>query len=117
MHSDAVGPFRMECSARAKYFVTFIDDTSSTRWCEVYFGVFEDLRLYQKLVKRQTGKKIKWLQSDNGREYCNNEFDRHLVDQDIRLTVPRTPQQNGVAERIKRTRMDMRNQSGLSASL
>lgn len=70
VHSDVVAPFRTESSGRARYLVTFIDD--STRWCEVYFlrqkcGVFDAFKLYQKLVEKQTGKKIKCLQYDKGR--------------------------------------------------
>ncbi|XP_071578287.1 uncharacterized protein [Temnothorax nylanderi] len=50
-----------------------IEQLSRTRWCEVYFlrqkcGVFDAFKLYQRLVEKQTGKKIKSLQSDNGRE-------------------------------------------------
>ena len=114
IHSDLVGPFRMESLGRAKYFVTFIDD--STRWCEVYFlkrkcGVFDAFKMYQASVEKHTGCKIKYLQSD-----------KYLRCQGIarRLTIPRTPQQNGVAERMNRTLMDMSRclllQSGMAAS-
>lgn len=124
VHSDVVGPFRTESTGRAKYFVIFIDDC--TRWCEVYFlrcksGVLEAFKLYQQLVERQTGKKVECLQSDNGREYCNTQFDKYLADQGItrRLSVPHTPQQNGVSERMNRTLLDMGRclllQSGISA--
>lgn len=49
IHSDVVGPFRTESTGRARYFVTYVDD--STRWCEVYFlrqknGVFDAFKLY-----------------------------------------------------------------------
>lgn len=112
VHSDVVGPFRTQAANGAKYFVTFVDDHS--RWCEVFFlkqksGVAEAFRLYQAHVERQTGRKIKCLQSDNGKEYCNDELDSILDNQGIerRLTVPRTPEQNGVAERMNRTLLDM----------
>ncbi|CAB0018378.1 unnamed protein product, partial [Nesidiocoris tenuis] len=56
-----------------------------------------------------TGKKIKFIQSDNGTEYCNKEFDRYLQAHGIfrRLTIPHTPQQNGVAERKNRSLVEM----------
>ncbi|KAG7196788.1 hypothetical protein KM043_014482 [Ampulex compressa] len=43
------------------------------------------------------GQRIKFLQSDNGREYCNAKFDEFMREEGIqrRLTVPYTPQQNG----------------------
>uniref|UniRef100_W8B6G9 Retrovirus-related Pol polyprotein from transposon TNT 1-94 n=1 Tax=Ceratitis capitata TaxID=7213 RepID=W8B6G9_CERCA len=123
IHSDVVGPFREESIGRARYFVTFIDDC--TRWCEIYLlrqksDVFEAFKLYQSFMERQTGLKIKCLQSDNGREYLNNDFDKYLSESGIarRLSVPRTPEQNGVAERMNRTLLDMTRclllQSGLS---
>ena len=64
---------------------------------------------FKTLFETQTGKKIKNLQSDNGREYVNIEFDKVLAKYGIarRLTVPYTPEQNGVAERCNRTLMDM----------
>lgn len=62
VHSDVVGPFRTELMEGAKYFVTFIDD--STRWCEVYFlrqkcAIFEAFKMYQKFVEKLTEKRIK----------------------------------------------------------
>lgn len=77
IHSDVVGPFRTQAANGAKYFVTFVDD--HTRMCEVFFlkqksGVLEAFQLYQVHVERQTGKKIKFIQSDNGKEYCSEQF-------------------------------------------
>ncbi|KMQ90721.1 retrovirus-related pol polyprotein from transposon tnt 1-94 [Lasius niger] len=124
VHTDVVGPLRVHSANGAKFFVTFIDDCS--RWCEVYFlkeksGVCDAFKHYKSFVERQTGKSIKALQSDNGREYLNSEMNSLLADHGIerRLTVPRTPQQNGVAERMNRTLLDMARclmlQSGLSS--
>lgn len=124
VHTDVVGPLRVHSANGAKRFVTFIDDCS--RWCEVYFlkeksGVCDAFKHYKSFVERQTGKSIKALQSDNGREYLNSEINSLLADHGIerRLTVPRTPQQNGVAERMNRTLLDMARclmlQSGLSS--
>jgi len=113
---------RVQSSNKARFFVTFVDDAS--RWCQVYFlsqksGVLEAFKRYKSFVENQTGKRIKYLQSDNGREYCNKEFDQLLSGYGIerRLTVPRTPQQNGVAERLNRILLEMARclllQSGL----
>ena len=51
------------------------------------------------------GEKVKALRSDNGREYTSNAFNKLLKECGIQhqLSCPRTPQQNGVAERINRT--------------
>ena len=52
-----------------------------------------------------TGKRIKYLQSDNGTEYLTKEFEDVLDQNGIkrRLTVPHLPEQNGIAERKNRT--------------
>ncbi|KAJ0181803.1 hypothetical protein K1T71_002525 [Dendrolimus kikuchii] len=64
---------RCEFIGGAKYFVTFIDDC--TRWCEVYFlsaknKALEAFKVYKSHVENMTGLKIKYLQTDNGGEYC-----------------------------------------------
>ena len=52
-----------------------------------------------------TAKRIKNLRSDNGGEYSSKEFDDFLTSKGIakQRSIPRTPQQNGVAERMNRT--------------
>jgi hypothetical protein len=66
---------------------------------------FEAFRSFQVKVERQTGKKIKILRTDNGREYVNDEFRRALEHDGIRhqKACPYTPEQNGTAERMNRT--------------
>ena len=109
----------------SKYFVVFIDDY--LRWCEVAFisKKSEVLNVFKKFkaeVENSTGKKIKCLQSDNGTEFVNRESDQfmHINGIKRRLTVPHTPQQNGVAERKNRTLVEttrcMMLQSQLSPS-
>lgn len=111
IHSDVCGPMRVASNGRKLYFVTFIDDFSG--WCEVRFimhknEVLNEFKSYRALVETQLGKRIKCIQSDNGLEYVNREFDEFLQEQGItrRLTVPHNPQQNGVAERRNRTLME-----------
>lgn len=71
--------------------------------------VFEKFKTFKTMVELQTGCKIKALRSDNGGEYLSNEFNKYLETNGIKrqLTVPYTPQQNGVAERANRTLVEM----------
>lgn len=108
VHSDLCGPMRTNSTGGARYFLTFIDDYS--RWCHVYSLKSKDevankFLEFKNLVENQTGHRIKALHSDNGKEFCNSTMDKILKDSGIqrRLTVPYTPQQNGVAERKNRT--------------
>lgn len=122
VHSDVCGPMRTKSIGGAQYFVTFIDDMS--RWGEVYFlkqkgDIFEAFKKFKAAAETKTGTKIKVLRSDNGKEYCNKEFDRYLEENGIRrnLTVQYTPQQNGVAERRNRTLVEMARCSMLGSNL
>jgi len=94
-----------------RYFVTFIDDL--TRFTMIGLlktknQVFEKFVEYKNLVERQTGRQIKIVRSDNGGEYCNNIFVDYFKKEGIvrQLSVPHTPEQNGVAERANRTLME-----------
>lgn len=114
VHSDVRGPMRTESHSGAKYFVTFIDEITRSRWCEVFFiknknDILDVFKRYKTAAEMLTRKKIKALQSDNGKEYCNKEFDQFLEQNGIsrRLSTPHTPQQNGVAERKNRTLVEM----------
>lgn len=111
IHSD-VCEMPVHSFSGAKYFVTFIDDYS--RYVKVFClksksEVIVAWRQYKNLVERQTGLKIKVLRSDNGGEYMGGEFGKELSSAGIRheTSVPRSPQQNGVAERMNRTIEEM----------
>jgi transposase InsO family protein len=55
-----------------------------------------------------TGTKVNIVQSDNGGEFTSNYFRQQLQCKGIRLqtTIPYTPEQNGVAERVNSTLVD-----------
>ena len=108
VHSDVCGPMHTESIGGAKYFLTFIDDY--TRCCSVYFmkhksEVFDKFKEFEAVTTNDNGKKIGTLQTDNGGEYMSTEFHDYLKEKGIRheLTVPDSPQQNGVAERMNQT--------------
>jgi transposase InsO family protein len=94
------------------YFITFIDDF--TRYGHVYlishkFEALDCFRRYVSLVENQLDKSIKALRTDRGREYLSEQFKELCDEKGImrQLTMPRTPQQNGVAERRNRTLLEM----------
>lgn len=106
----------------SRYFITFIDDMS--RQIFVYFikekgQVFETFKMFKAMVENQTNKKIKVLRSDNGGEYISKQFDDFLKENGIKrqLTVPHTPQQNGIAERANRTLVEMARSMIVHANL
>ena len=111
VHSDVCGPMPTESIGGNKYFVTFIDDFS--RCCAVYFlrsksEVPEIFKEFEARVSNDCGEQIGTLRSDNGGEYLSKEFRSYLKSKGIHheLTVPHSPQQNGVAERMNRTLLE-----------
>jgi len=112
IHSDICGPMRVESNGKARYVATFIDDYS--RWCEIRLlkrknEVLNAFKDFKAMAENRHGKRILYLQTDNGKEYRNEAFDAFLRENGIsrRLTVTHTPEQNGVAERRNRTLLDM----------
>ena len=102
----------MRSVGRSRYFVTFIDDASHFRW--IYFMEFKNeiYQIFKKFImmtKNQFEKTVKAVRSDNGAEYLSLEFQTILNEFGIlhERTIIYFPQQNGVAERLNRTLMDL----------
>ncbi|KAH6930029.1 hypothetical protein HPB50_008100 [Hyalomma asiaticum] len=85
--------------------------------------VLQNFDKYRRLVENIHNTKVKTLRSDNGGEYVSKEFKMYLANHGIKhqLTVPGTPEQNGVAERMNQTLLDMKrcllNESGVTKEL
>lgn len=125
VHSDVCGPFRVNSLGGARFFVTFIDDFSRKVFLiplKSKSQVFDEFVKFKTFVENQTSHKIKVLRTDNGTEYVNKNFGDFLKKHGIKhqKTVPHTPEQNGVSERMNRTILDrtrcMLFESGLSAN-
>ena len=71
--------------------------------------VFKQLKVWKALVENQSGKNIKVLRADNGKEYVNKNIQQLCEECDIQMqhSTPYTPQQNGVAERKNRSLKEM----------
>lgn len=112
IHTDVAGPQRTPSFQGSIYYILFIDDFS--RMCWIYFLKFKSevagvFWKFKKMIENQSGCKIQMLRSDNGKEYTSAKFDLFCEEAGIehQLTVPYTPQQNGVSERRNRTVMEM----------
>ena len=112
IHSDICGPLNVRARHGADYFITFIDDF--TRFGHVYLishksDALDCFKRYTNLVENQLNVKIKTLRTDRGHEYLSDQFKSFCDEKGIarQLTIPHTPQQNGVAERRNRTLLDM----------
>ena len=112
IHIDVCGPISSIAKGGYQYIITFTDDFS--RYGYIYLmrhksKSFEKFKLFKNKVQNQLGKNIKTLRSDRSGEYLSQNFDDLLRDCGIvsQLTLPGTPQWNGVSKRRNRTLLDM----------
>ena len=103
VHSDVCGKMNASLLGGAEYFLTF-DDRTHYVW--VYTlkhkdEVFDCFMKWKVLVEKSSGQKLKVLRTDNGGEYTSKKFENYLKSEGIRheRTVPKTPEQNGMAKR------------------
>jgi transposase InsO family protein len=124
LHTDLWGPSPIASLGGSRYYVTFIDDSSRKVW--VYFlknksEVFETFKKWRAKVETETDLKLKCLRSpqQNGEEYIDGGFKEFCTTNGIRMekTIPRTPQQNGVAERMNWTLNERARSMRLHAGL
>ena len=135
VHSDVVGPLEIPSIGGSRYFITFIDDyskwtvvymmrkKSDALGCFIKYHRHAEKHVGEKIksfnihtyetndslsIDHRDVFKLKTLRSDNGGEYLSRAFSNYLDSHGIshQLTVPYSPQQNGVAERMNRTLMN-----------
>ncbi|GKV44212.1 hypothetical protein SLEP1_g51411 [Rubroshorea leprosula] len=95
-----------------KYYLLFLDDYSHYLWVYPLHSksqAFHYFLRFSAYVSTQFGARIKAFQCDNGREFDNLDFVTYFQTHGIHLrsSCPSTPQQNGRAERMNRTIMNM----------
>ena len=113
IHTDLWGPAQTLSIGGHSYYMSFTDDYS--RENQIIFlkqksEALEAFKQYEaRLMRQHDGAKIKTVHSDRGGEYLSAEFDAYLKGQGItrELTVHDSPQQNGVAERLNRTLVEL----------
>ena len=126
IHSDVCGPMSVPSLGGSRYFVLFKDDFSGymvVKLLKQKSDVLNEITAYVAQLRTQTGKQVVTLRTDNGGEYTSNDFSDWLSKNGIRheTSVPKTPEQNGDAERMNRTIVEsarsMLHSSGLSTNL
>ncbi|KAJ9539232.1 hypothetical protein OSB04_031965 [Centaurea solstitialis] len=90
------------------YCLVIVDDYSRFTW--VYFLKTKDetsglIKPFVSRVENKTNLRVKVIRSDNGTEFKNADLNSFCEEKGIerQYSAPRTPQQNGVAERRNRT--------------
>ncbi|KAK8913644.1 hypothetical protein KSP39_PZI023491 [Platanthera zijinensis] len=108
LHMDIFGPISVQSLGGKSYTLVVVDDFSRFTW--VFFlrkksDNFKCLTDFLKCIQIEFNTHIALIRSDHGtefdsllmQEFCQSEGIRHT------FSAPRTPQQNGVAERKNRT--------------
>ena len=108
VHSDLCGEFEHPTLGGNCYFATLIDDMSGMIWVRPLKLKADFVDWFIKMdaiFLNQYGTHIGTLCTDNRGEYVNHRLKEYCNQHGIllKLTVPHTPQQNGVAERANRT--------------
>ena len=112
IHNDVCGKLSSKSLGGAEYFVTCIDD--KTRYVWVYVinrksDVFKRFCEWKLEVEKSLGRSVKIFCTDNGGEFTSGKLENYLKKEGIKheLTIPKCPEQNGVAERFNRTLVEM----------
>jgi len=105
---DLFGPINVRSIGGKSYSLVVTDDYSRFSW--VYFLGTKDetpdiLKYLFLRLENLCRLKIKMIRSDNGTEFKNHNLELFCLQHGIshQFSAPRTPQQNGVAERKNRT--------------
>ncbi|KAI3707111.1 hypothetical protein L6452_25336 [Arctium lappa] len=108
LHLDLFGPTNVMSIGKKSYCLVIVDDYSRFTW--VYFLRTKDetsglIKSFILRIENQTNQKVKVIRSDNGTEFKNFDLNTFCEEKGIerQYSAPRTPQQNGVAERRNRT--------------
>jgi len=112
LHSDVCGPYPITSLGGARYVLTLMDDF--TDLSDVVLLKTKDeakdalIRLIT-LWEGASGYKAQKLYTDRGGEYIDTSFNAWLTEHGIKheYSAPRTPQQNGKAERLNQTLNDV----------
>lgn len=111
-YSDVCGPMETTARTGSRYFVTFIDAHSHhlvVKLVKTKDETFQLTKAYFERAETQTGERPNYFRSDGGGEYGSKEFSSYLESKGIHheKTNAYTPQENGVAERMNRTLVEM----------
>ncbi|GJU41428.1 putative ribonuclease H-like domain-containing protein [Tanacetum coccineum] len=108
LHMDLFGPTSVKSINHASYCLVITDDCTRFSW--VFFLASKDetsgiLQNFIRQIENQLNHRVKIIRSDNGTEFKNRDMLEFCGNKGIKqeYSNARTPQQNGVAERMNRT--------------
>jgi GAG-pre-integrase domain/Integrase core domain len=128
VYVDLWGPARTQSNGEKQYMMQAVDGKSThtkgyylaNKNAETTLEVFKS---YHVMAERQTGKKLRHIQTDEGGEFCNDLWNSYCKEFGIihETTSAYSSQSNGVVEHANRTVIErvwvLLHDSGLSATM
>ncbi|TXG52803.1 hypothetical protein EZV62_021972 [Acer yangbiense] len=104
---DVWGPARVNSHGGNRYFITIIDDFSRKVWLYLMKHKNEALKKFREwktLVEKQSERKVKKLRTDNGLEFCSDEFTVFCKKEGLQ---PATQNQSEDAQSIEKVQIEV----------
>nr|GEZ76456.1 hypothetical protein [Tanacetum cinerariifolium] len=107
LHMNLFGPTFVKSLNKKSYCLVITDDYSRFTWVIFLATKYENspiIKTFLTGLENQLSLKVKVLKSDNGTEFKNSKLNQLCGSKGIKreFSVPRTPQQNDIAERKNR---------------
>ena len=107
IYIDLCGPIGIERYNEDNFFILFVDDYSrmmTVMYLREKLEAFQKFKWYLARLKKEIGKKLKFLRSNGSGEFISNEFNKFFIERGIKrqVSVPGIPQQNGIAKKRNR---------------
>ena len=109
---DVWGPTRIESIGKWRWYISFIDDCTwngDIKFMKTKGEAFDWIKEQVAKIEQKFGKAPRWIRIDNGEEFVNEEMKKWVAKKGITIetTAPYLPSQNGIAERLNRTLLEM----------
>jgi transposase InsO family protein len=108
IHGDLCGPISLATPGGRRYFLLLVDDATRYMWVALLTtkdATTDVVKHLQAVAEKKSGRKLRVLRTDNGREFTVAEFMAYYAEKGIKrhYSAPYSPQQNGVVERRNQT--------------